>query len=163
MNEDIRGAVIAVALLSLFAGSVHAATWTVLGKTFQIKNPSTDASKRRVSGQALERGSNDGLVGDPTVNGATLEVIANGGTPMCHALGMATSLLQSWTSQHANSFPPVVINISDGEATDGDLSRWGVLGPHQRPDLRRRGPGQRRAIPVLALLADTDRRQGAAR
>src|SRR5207245_10989582 len=39
------------------------------------------ASKRMVSGQALERGSNDGLVGDPTVNGATLEVIANGGTP----------------------------------------------------------------------------------
>ena len=81
MNEIIRGAVIAVALLSLSAGSVHAATWTVLGKTFQIKNPSTDASKRKVSGQALERGSNDGLVGDPTVNGATLEVIANGGTP----------------------------------------------------------------------------------
>src|SRR5882724_12151320 len=81
MNEIIRGAVIAVALLSLSAGSVHAATWTVLGKTSQIKNPSTDASKRKVSGQALERGSHDGLVGDPTVNGATLEVIANGGTP----------------------------------------------------------------------------------
>src|SRR2546422_8216112 len=76
----IRGAVIAVALVSLSAGSVHAATWTVLGKTFQIKNPSTDASKRKVTGQALERGSNDGLVGDPTVDGATLEVIANGGT-----------------------------------------------------------------------------------
>jgi len=50
MNEIIRGAVFAVALLSLSAGSVHAATWTVLGKTFQIKNPSTDASKRKVSG-----------------------------------------------------------------------------------------------------------------
>ena len=48
--------------------------------------------------------------------------IANGGTPMCQAFGRAISLLESWALQHPNSFPPVVINITDGEATDGDPS-----------------------------------------
>ena len=46
--------------------------------------------------------------------------VANGATPMCQAFSHAASLLQSWSSQHINSFPPVVINITDGEATDGD-------------------------------------------
>jgi hypothetical protein len=48
--------------------------------------------------------------------------VANGATPMCQAFGRATSLLELWSSQHADSFPPVVINITDGEATDGDPS-----------------------------------------
>lgn len=46
--------------------------------------------------------------------------VANGGTPMCQAFGRATSLLESWALQHPDGFPPVVINITDGEATDGD-------------------------------------------
>lgn len=48
--------------------------------------------------------------------------VANGGTPMCHAFSEAHAILQAWLSQHANSFPPIVINITDGEATDGDPS-----------------------------------------
>lgn len=48
--------------------------------------------------------------------------LANGATPMCQALGQAGALLQTWVAQHPNTFPPVVINITDGEATDGDPS-----------------------------------------
>lgn len=48
--------------------------------------------------------------------------IANGGTPMCQALTRAYSILQSWLNQHPECFPPIVINITDGEATDGDPS-----------------------------------------
>jgi hypothetical protein len=48
--------------------------------------------------------------------------IANGGTPMCQAITRATTILQNWLSQYPNSFPPIVINITDGEATDGDPS-----------------------------------------
>jgi hypothetical protein len=48
--------------------------------------------------------------------------IANGGTPMCEAFGRAASQLETWVAQHPNAFPPVVINITDGEATDGDPS-----------------------------------------
>jgi hypothetical protein len=48
------------------------------------------------------------------------EPVANGGTPMCQAFSRAHSILQAWIGQHAPSFPPIVINITDGEATDGD-------------------------------------------
>lgn len=48
------------------------------------------------------------------------EPTANGGTPMCQVLGMAKTLLEGWLAQHPNCFPPIVINITDGEATDGN-------------------------------------------
>ena len=44
-----------------------------------------------------------------------------GGTPMCAALKEATKITQTWCQEHPNGFPPIVINITDGEATDGDL------------------------------------------
>jgi len=43
-----------------------------------------------------------------------------GGTPMCGALKAASDVVQRWVSEHAKGFPPIVINITDGEATDGD-------------------------------------------
>ena len=43
-----------------------------------------------------------------------------GGTPMCGALKAASDIVQRWVSEHAKGFPPIVINITDGEATDGD-------------------------------------------
>lgn len=46
--------------------------------------------------------------------------VANGGTPMCQALGEARTLLAPWVQAHPGAFPPVVIHITDGEATDGD-------------------------------------------
>lgn len=46
--------------------------------------------------------------------------MANGATPMCQALTQARSILQAWLNQHPNCFPPIAINITDGEATDGD-------------------------------------------
>jgi hypothetical protein len=48
------------------------------------------------------------------------EPLANGGTPMCEALRKAHDLMSSFIQQHPNSFPPIVINITDGKATDGD-------------------------------------------
>jgi hypothetical protein len=50
------------------------------------------------------------------------DAVAKGGTPMCGALTRATSILEGWLAQHPDSFPPIVINITDGEATDGDPS-----------------------------------------
>jgi hypothetical protein len=46
--------------------------------------------------------------------------VANGGTPMCQTLGLAREILEKWLSQHPACFPPIVINITDGESTDGD-------------------------------------------
>lgn len=46
--------------------------------------------------------------------------VANGGTPMCQALAQAKTIIQNWINQHPSCFPPIVINITDGEATDGN-------------------------------------------
>ena len=42
------------------------------------------------------------------------------GTPMCEALDLAAGALREWVAEHPTSYPPIVINISDGMATDGD-------------------------------------------
>ncbi len=48
------------------------------------------------------------------------EPTAEGGTPMCTALHRASNIAVNWLSNHPNCFPPIVINISDGESSDGD-------------------------------------------
>jgi hypothetical protein len=48
--------------------------------------------------------------------------VYHGATPMCQALTLAHDVLVRWLPQHPDSFPPIVINITDGEATDGDPS-----------------------------------------
>ena len=42
------------------------------------------------------------------------------GTPMCEALDVAAIALKDWVSRYPASHPPIVMNISDGMATDGD-------------------------------------------
>jgi hypothetical protein len=44
----------------------------------------------------------------------------DGKTPMCATLSRASTLLSSFLMDHPNCFPPIVINLSDGEANDGD-------------------------------------------
>ena len=46
------------------------------------------------------------------------------GTPMCAALTAASTALSDWTAQHQDSYPPMLINITDGEAGDGDPVAW---------------------------------------
>lgn len=49
-----------------------------------------------------------------------LEPIASGDTPMCQALNKAYGLIEEWVKEHPASYPPTIINITDGEATDGE-------------------------------------------
>jgi hypothetical protein len=42
------------------------------------------------------------------------------GTPMCAALEYVHRIASSWCRDHAKSFPPIVIHLTDGESTDGD-------------------------------------------
>jgi hypothetical protein len=46
--------------------------------------------------------------------------VANGGTPMSNALTRAQSVVTSWLNDHPACFPPVVLNLTDGESTDGN-------------------------------------------
>jgi hypothetical protein len=51
-----------------------------------------------------------------------VEPVANGGTPMCRALSYADTLVTRWLADHPGCFPPIVLNLTDGESTDGDPS-----------------------------------------
>ncbi|MEI7940610.1 MAG: VWA domain-containing protein [Verrucomicrobiota bacterium] len=61
-----------------------------------------------------------GLVDQPIRFPVWFDPTANGGTPMCQALGVAKSLVESWLEKHGSCYPPTVINMTDGESTDGD-------------------------------------------
>ena len=45
-----------------------------------------------------------------------LDPVAEDGAPMREAMDLASNLLESWVAEHATSYPPIVINITDGEA-----------------------------------------------
>lgn len=48
------------------------------------------------------------------------EPVSASDTPMVQAIKLAHDWISDWIAEHKQSFPPIVINISDGEATDGD-------------------------------------------
>jgi hypothetical protein len=45
---------------------------------------------------------------------------AEGGTPMCRALGRVREILEGWLGAHPRGFPPTVLHLTDGESSDGD-------------------------------------------
>jgi len=53
------------------------------------------------------------------------EPVADDGTPMCEALRIAYDWLKEWLSNHPSAFPPLIFNITDGEANDGDPEPFG--------------------------------------
>ncbi|TCO44687.1 vWA domain-containing protein [Actinocrispum wychmicini] len=61
-----------------------------------------------------------GLVETTTRFPVWMDPVASGGTPMCTALGYAELLVSKWISDHPSCFPPIVLNLTDGESTDGD-------------------------------------------
>ncbi len=59
---------------------------------------------------------------------------AEGSTLMCTALRYGYQVLSEWLFRGATAFPPVIVHITDGEATDGDpapyLAALAGLGNH---------------------------------
>jgi hypothetical protein len=49
-----------------------------------------------------------------------VEPLANGATPMCQALAHARDLISGWVADRPHGFPPIILNLTDGEANDGD-------------------------------------------
>ncbi|MBI3877232.1 MAG: VWA domain-containing protein, partial [Verrucomicrobia bacterium] len=67
--------------------------------------------------QQLDDGAG-GVITKKTKFPIWFEPKAKGVTPMGGALDLAHHLMTGWIGKHPNSYPPIVINISDGEATD---------------------------------------------
>jgi hypothetical protein len=61
-----------------------------------------------------------GLVEVETPLPVWVDPVADGLTPMVAAVTAAGDIVAQWCAKHQNSFPPIVINITDGESTDGD-------------------------------------------
>jgi len=61
-----------------------------------------------------------GLVDQEVKFPVWVDSVANGGTPMSTALSRAHSIVSRWLVDHPGCFPPVVLNLTDGESTDGD-------------------------------------------
>src|SRR5689334_13013210 len=88
MRRFVVAASVAVLVPFLSGGPVCAATQTVLGQKLKIANPNPDdpfgpdAKGTRGSLRALERSSDNTIVGDPTVVGnqaSSIEIVAYGG------------------------------------------------------------------------------------
>ncbi len=54
------------------------------------------------------------------------DAVADGGTPMCRATSQAGEIVQHWLDAHPDCFPPIVIHVTDGEATDGDVLLFNI-------------------------------------
>ncbi len=70
-------------------------------------------------GRKVEDGAG-GLVEETVRLPVWFEPVAENGTPMVEALRQTAAIVGTWATAHPNSFPPIVINITDGESTDGD-------------------------------------------
>lgn len=51
-----------------------------------------------------------------------IEAYSGGGTPMCAALEFVYKVAEKTCKDKPKSYPPIVLNFSDGEATDGDIA-----------------------------------------
>ena len=56
----------------------------------------------------------------PLLQPTWIQPRATGRTAMCEALDVAVSVLREWVIDHPQSFPPIVFNVTDAMATDGD-------------------------------------------
>jgi hypothetical protein len=61
-----------------------------------------------------------GLVDEQFKFPVWFEARPTGRTPMCAALRKAKEVLQAFLAAHPNCYPPIVINITDGQPSDGD-------------------------------------------
>lgn len=60
------------------------------------------------------------LIAVPTKVPIWIDPVTQGATPMCSAIVKACEIIDEWIPLHEHSFPPVVINITDGESSEGD-------------------------------------------
>lgn len=56
----------------------------------------------------------------PTPFQVWVDPVGDGGTPMSTALNRAHDLAAAWAGSFQQCYPPIILNITDGMATDGD-------------------------------------------
>lgn len=98
-----------------FAGSLEGRELVQISDLADMPARVEDRTKRVPDGAG-------GLVDQQIKFPVWIDPVYNGGTPMCQAFSKAKSIISSWVNSHPSSFPPILINITDGQSTDGDPS-----------------------------------------
>lgn len=110
-----------VAVLGYSGNSVTSAlSGSLAGKSFITLKDLNDNPLRIDPRTKKEMDDTGNIIEVPVYFPVWVESVASGGTPMCAALGKAKELAEQWVSAHPENYPPVVINVTDGAATDGD-------------------------------------------
>ncbi|MFC4949066.1 vWA domain-containing protein [Pseudonocardia sp. GCM10023141] len=97
---------------------------SIIEPALTVANADGVISTTDLATSTLRVESRHGPTGSTINSPVWIEPVGRGGTPMCAALNRAGQLAASWVAQHPDAFPPVVVNLSDGEATDGDPAVW---------------------------------------
>lgn len=63
-----------------------------------------------------------GIIEEPVNRPVWVDPEANGKTPMVEAFHTAAGIVDNWCTKHPRSFPPIVLNVTDGASSDGDPS-----------------------------------------
>src|SRR2546422_431601 len=133
MRSRARVALVLAVAAIVLPAVAGAATQNVLGKLFLVRDPQpgVDATKRRAVVTARETHSAATIVGDPTVAGAKLTILANGGTSTMETLLLP---LDAWQRDSSTSY------TYDDEAA--------LHGPVERVTIRRTARG------TFSILSD---------
>jgi hypothetical protein len=111
MQVSWRTIVRSVFLAVLAAGVAFGADQTILGQLFVVKSARTS----KVAAAARERDSTDTLVGDPTMNGATVTITADGGTSSTQTFTLPAS---NWRGNATRGF-----KYNDSRGTAGAIKQ----------------------------------------
>jgi hypothetical protein len=76
------------------------------------------AASARLESQEIETEVRGKVVKETVTVSRWLEPLAAESTPMNAAFALARAAMEDWIFRHPKSFPPIVINISDGMAND---------------------------------------------
>ena len=96
---------------------------SILGGTTTSMHPISETADNPLRVEERRQKVDDGAGGViemPVKFPIWVEPRADGNTPMSEALRTTASLLSTWIEEHQESYPPTVVNITDGAATDGD-------------------------------------------
>lgn len=89
---------------------------------FDILRPISELSDRPLRIETRQKLVSDGVGGlvESTVKFPVwLEAEAKGRTPICEAIAAATLALQGFVERFPASYPPIVLNLTDGRPSDG--------------------------------------------
>jgi DNA-binding beta-propeller fold protein YncE len=121
MTRLLREIVLAVLCVSQSPGALHAATQAVLGRSFRVSDPDGNGAHRKIEGRAMEKRSSGIIVGNPAANGASLQVVAQGGADFTQTFMLPST---GWRAAGSTGFK--YSNASVGGAGDFAVRRASI-------------------------------------